>query len=246
MRDDFYEVIIERPRVGSDDTKFPKGYKRRLQRTDSEELPRREKMRTPRRHYVGEKSQTDLWGPMYRFLRSRVGRPWDGIYSEIRQANDSRSHVQNHTVNHLLLLVERNVQVIDGEVYDDHGYRLNPYRREAFYVHPETGLLCVLKSEPCKPRTVREDRIVLDESRQYRLLDGIWYEVRFQPAPSSLCVIHDVVLKKTIYFAPEKISRPYYYYSPLLQSHGSLIVAVSKRQLNKREIRRLRQEKKIA
>lgn len=144
MRPDMPQVIIERPRING--VKSPKGYRRRWQRTALEDLPRCEGVR--RRWTSCPKWQTDLLGPLERFLRKQVGRPWDTVYSEICAEIRRDSAVQDHLRDHVLRLVKVHVILRDGVPCsgdgDHHGRPLaesywNP--RPRFHVCPRTGLL---------------------------------------------------------------------------------------------------------
>ena len=77
---------------------------------------------------------------------------------------------------------------------------------------------------------LRTDRIVVNDRVEYRLLDGLWYEVQLEPVGMLMGHVYDMVLKKRW---PELTPE-------LLRAcHGRSVYAVKKRQLNKKEIRRL-------
>lgn len=49
----------------------------------------------------------DKLGPMYRWLNSQVGRPWDEVYADVRKSFDTRTTAGRHIVfDHLLQSVE--------------------------------------------------------------------------------------------------------------------------------------------
>jgi hypothetical protein len=81
MRADMAKVIVERPRWGSDLPPKKKGYRRSLQKFDVAELPRREPL--PGRWRGLQKSLNEHLGPMRRFLRSQVGRPWNKVHQDL-------------------------------------------------------------------------------------------------------------------------------------------------------------------
>src|SRR5258708_1687591 len=111
MRSDMKKVVTERPRGGGR-FKTPKGQKRQRQRFKEDEQPRSERIR-PRwrgKHF------TDLLGPLYHYLLKQVGRKWDTIYSEIAR-NLPKTSVQNcHIYTHIWQFIEKDVQIINGEV----------------------------------------------------------------------------------------------------------------------------------
>ena len=82
--------------------------------------------------------------PLKRFLKSRVGFPWDDVYSEIRTVMSTRTTLQHHVFQHLFWEVCTKTQLTeDGRVIcsdEFHGYC--DYEGQ-FYVEPVTGLLRV-------------------------------------------------------------------------------------------------------
>ena len=89
---------------------------------------------------LADKGQTDLLGPLRRYLRSNVGRPWDKVYSEIRAVADARGVRGFHLLTHVAWFVQTNCVL--GE--DKQVLTLQPWRHspvQGFYVHPKSGLL---------------------------------------------------------------------------------------------------------
>ncbi len=80
--------------------------------------------------------------PLWRFLKSRVGQPWNDVYSEIRSTLSIRSTIQHHVFQHLSLDVcTKTIRAANGRVmrwdqfHDYCDYEAN------FYVDPDNGLL---------------------------------------------------------------------------------------------------------
>ena len=128
MRHDMGRVIIERPRVGGGRARFARGQ-------DSENVSGSAPMR-PRGH--DRKELTNLWGPLRRFLRSHVGRPWNKVWSEICEYADARSVVGTHLRAHVHDLVETRPIMQGKAAYSRAGRPLV----NCFYVNPRTRLLC--------------------------------------------------------------------------------------------------------
>jgi len=128
VRHDMGRVIIERPRVGGGRARFARGQ-------DSENVSGSAPMR-PRGH--DRKELTDLWGPLRRFLRSNVGRPWNKVWSEICEHADARSVVGTHLRAHVHDLVETRPIMQGKAAYSRAGRPLV----NCFYVNPRTRLLC--------------------------------------------------------------------------------------------------------
>jgi hypothetical protein len=99
VRDDFFEVLIERPRTR------PWRRKRRSlwHRLPEAERPRCESMSRAR---GGDKHLTDLLGPLRRFLRARAGRPFDEVMSEVHARISAGSYLQRHLLEHLERMAE--------------------------------------------------------------------------------------------------------------------------------------------
>lgn len=98
MRADFHEVLIERPRTGMRRRLKPPPFHWR--QDDGEETPKGWK-------YAGKRTKrlSDRLGPLKRYLRRSVGRPWDEVYSELRAGISTRTQVQLHVLEHLRQMV---------------------------------------------------------------------------------------------------------------------------------------------
>lgn len=136
MRSDMHEVVIERPRRGMRGPRMgpPKS---------GEELPLRES--TSRRR-GGTKYLNENLAPLRRFLRSRVGQPWNKVYSEISEHLRSDNAVQQHVRDHLDDFVARQVEWVDGELRRRDRRWRRGFRNGVLYVCPKTGLLRVWRA----------------------------------------------------------------------------------------------------
>src|SRR5262245_51455346 len=164
MRKDMSKVVTERPREGhylaSRKTRL------RIRRYDPEkvydDLPLRVSG-SRNKHLVNARKQTrsrydevkhfsDLIGPLQRFLHSNVGRPWDDVYSEMKQSLDSRKVTGRHIFEHVEWEVELHPVIgEDGKIYECYPhYRERPLL-QGLYVDPRTGLLCWAEQEELAP-----------------------------------------------------------------------------------------------
>ncbi|HLJ45238.1 MAG TPA: hypothetical protein VKU01_04490 [Bryobacteraceae bacterium] len=148
MRRDMGRVVIERPRRGSSH----KGAKvrqfgGRINEDNDYDGPTR--LPSSREKIYGQaagvrpKEFTDLLGPLRRYLRKNVGRPWNKVYSEACEVLRSGGRGVEHVLDvHLLSEVDRDVEMdSEGNAFSvQFGYRIS-----GFFVHPRTGLLCVAK-----------------------------------------------------------------------------------------------------
>src|SRR5437762_2668741 len=99
MREDMAKVIVERPRKRGCALNKPKSYAKQLYRIAAEDQPKRESIK--RRWWAGEKYLNEHLGPLRRFLDSRLGRPWDAVFSEICERINRHSAVQDHVRDHV-------------------------------------------------------------------------------------------------------------------------------------------------
>src|SRR5688572_22431781 len=141
MRTDMHKVVVERPRWNPGRSKYG-----RRANLPEELMPKNEGVRRP---YVNRKAFTDLLGPLRRWLHSRLGRPWNDVYSEACKVIKADSVVRAHIKTHLLEFVERHTFMHNGEVCildTSRGGGIVAVAKRRFgwsryYVHPETGPL---------------------------------------------------------------------------------------------------------
>jgi len=193
MREDMSKVVIERPRLGHG---LPSRKTRlRIRRYDPDkeydDLPSR--VSGSRSKYIRSreiKYFSDLIGPLRRFLRKNVGRPWNLVYSEMKEILDDRTVTGRHVFEHVEWEVETHALIgDDGELYKlEYGRRYQPIYE--FYVDPRTGLLCWSDNESSerrlrKLRKLERDapevnRVLLSINTCYAKLNGIWYFIEFK------------------------------------------------------------------
>ena len=123
-----------------------------------------------------EKNQTDLLGPMRRYLQKQVGRNWNEIWSEICEDNQDfmgdhlKGHIQREVVTNCYF--DENGRIINKENQKEVGY----YSSSLFFVHPETGLLEQATYKPYK-RHYPELNIYKIDDQEYHKHEDIWYRV---------------------------------------------------------------------
>jgi hypothetical protein len=232
MRSDMAKVIVERPR-GGQRLKSPKGYHRRLQRIAPEDQLKRESITRP---WVNSgKWLSERLGPLRKYLWSQLGRPWDKVFSEICQHIRLDSAVQSHVRDHIGDFVEVSVELVNGVPYAKTGWRRSRRVDERMlYVCPKTGLLRAGKRQQLPPIT----QLRVNDSRQFRCLNGIWYEVAVRRIPSDPEGAWDARLDKPVYrFRVGEATATY----------GAEVYALSKRKVSNNElneVRRLLEKKK--
>lgn len=195
MRKDFKKVLCEEPRRkgwGSNGKSLNKlkGSNKRFQndtKGDYEDwsLPCKETMFGKRGR--GTKEFGEHLQPLVRFLRSSVGRPWNDVFSEIRERCPNDNAVNAHIYQHLWGYVERYAQIIDGEVYHSPDYSfgrdprplLDHGRDNTFYVDDKG----ILRRAPRFVRTKREkeNNVFKHQGKIYVRQNGIWFKTALKP-----------------------------------------------------------------
>ena len=236
MRSDMHKVICGEPRHGG-------GRERHFRRANlsDEFLPKTEGMRRPHRDrkWFGEHL-----GPLRRWLRSQLGRPWDDIYSEACAVIKPDSIVRNHIKLHLLQFVERRTFIRDGQIWcfatgclgTEKLVEENASLWSPFYVHPQTGLLCEVR---LRRRIRRRDADAelraktqrwLNENTLLRELNGIWFECSVNLFPPHF-VWGDDPTRFDV--AERRLIGP----GQARSLYGKAVFCHAKRQLSRRELR---------
>jgi hypothetical protein len=172
MRKDMKKVIIERPRVGGSYHKEPHPYIDPKKVDDGfDSGPNRESL--TKKMGWEMKRQTDVLGPLTKFLQSNLGRPWDDVWSEICENN--KDWMGAHLKRHVKYEVETNVHEEDGRLVDDRGFRV-----DGFYVDPATGKLAKTKDEARWRYKPRPQCIFHMDGTDYYKHNGIWYRAVFE------------------------------------------------------------------
>lgn len=190
MRSDMSKVVVERPRHGHSlkSGKTARRIKLYDESAEYDDLPKR--VSGSRNKHVRSSSTfetkyfSDLLGPLRRYLRKNVGRPWNKVYSELAQHLDKRKTTGIHIFDHVKWEVEQNCFLgEDGKVYRRRYRRTNLV--SGLYVHPRTGLLCWSDTKSDWQRSVAEKRaerkrqtewrVPISGNQHYVNLKGIWY-----------------------------------------------------------------------
>ncbi len=176
MRKDMKRVIIEVVRFEDRGTTSRgsgvRSRERILVARDPEALP--ERLGTCRRLWGGTRSPSDRLGPLWRWLRRQVGRPWDNVWSEVCSTNDERTIDGWHLRRHLSGWVRPHRQRPRGQFYgavyfvDRHGILRcdSDYRSNSW-----------LSTRSRSPLVGDPDRIVVSQRLRYERIEGFWYAV---------------------------------------------------------------------
>lgn len=142
MREDMAKVLVERPRKGAGWDR--KGRKPRL----LSEAPLLE----GERYRSRTKNLNENLGPLKRYLRRQVNRPWSKVHSEMRQRIKPGNTVQEHILLHVdqFLHIEVTHVAPDarhpcGLAHAPHLSRYWPLRPGDLYVDPRDGIIKVAR-----------------------------------------------------------------------------------------------------
>lgn len=227
MRADMEKVIVERPRLGSRAPSRKKGYRKYLQSMPVEDLPRNEPL-------LGRWRGRGKWlnehlGPMRRFLRSNVGRPWNHVHRDLCEHVSFDNAVQSHVLVHVFEYVHLHVRVEDSSTVYSHQCSWWWHRKlnaGEMYVCPATGVLKVVR------RNVRHrppTRIVANASTQYLFRDNAWWEVRLRKKTDAF-ELWDVWLERDAAKLTDQ---------DCINAYGGELIALSKRPLKRDETKQL-------
>jgi hypothetical protein len=220
------QIVIERPRHGRRiSQKKVTGYKKLLGKITQEATEDGLFSHYLIKNRWRTKYFSDNLSPLERWLKSKVGQPWDIVYSEVCQKIETKTLAGQHLLSHLWGMVERDVIFVDGLPYSQrmvyHSHPLG-YWREALYVHPKTGILCIAKKQPKTPRQKPDDLVVIDKYKEYRKIDDLWYLLTFEIIPEARGA-GDIDIQIRLH-------------SEIKEIDGNIGV-VKKRQCNKKEIK---------
>lgn len=237
MRSDMAKVIVERPRFGSRRygarLAFPKrGYRRYLKSMPVEEMPICEPMLG--RWKGRSKDLNEHLGPMRRFLRSNIGRPWNKVHQELCEHVSFDNAVQAHVLFHIYEYVQLHVEVEDkATVYRKTqygGWSRYKLGEDTMYVCPNSGILKVVQANRRHPSV---DRIRKDEEVQYLKRDNVWWEVHLRSTENVRYDRWDVWLECNISQLTQQ---------DCIRTYGDNLFATSKRLLTPHETRQLYRE----
>jgi hypothetical protein len=136
------KIVTERPRSGHANPSRKWGRRLNPKEFDLDDHGPTRAPIAPRRQYGSNwKEFSDLLGPLRRYLRKQVGRPWEKVWSEITRTLDSRSLTGQHIFDHIRWEVEQEAWIgDDGAIYRKRQWgSVQPVT--GLYVHPVTRLL---------------------------------------------------------------------------------------------------------
>jgi hypothetical protein len=213
------KIITERPRhrdfEGSGFVQFDKP------RFDDSDM-----MFAPLRHRrFRSKNFTDLISPLQRYLHKQIGRPWNDVWSEICQTIPNGGVSLSHARDHIFDFVDLHNNGIQG------GYQM-------YYVNPD-GILVAHSAKPrSRPQKGQSQGIVKNVNTQYHFRNG-WFELELNQLSSMLLRTRAEAVHFGQYDCWLKLSAVYTNTNLFWRTYGDYKFCVAKRQLNKKEIKKL-------
>jgi hypothetical protein len=194
MREDIAEIIIERPRIGSNrrhrDIKGLTGlyHKDKANWANGDHLTK-EKMSISNRGHEGKELNENL-APLQRFIESKIGHNWNNVFSEISEHISPNSTVQMHILQHVFQYVKKDVYKIkDGKIFriyrkenNSFGHRIELYKDE-IYIDPDDNIVKKYKwgKERFRYKSQIDGRIKVDENQYIIRFVDKWYFCTFKP-----------------------------------------------------------------
>lgn len=192
------------------------------------------------------------WQHFYGFLESRVGLPVDRVIHEF--VNCDWCPPRHRTFRQFCEGVEMNTfKKADGRIWYFCGWSNGQercvdtdgnyfvHRKQFFYLHPDTKILCVKKRQgkhdfQTRYRAERKAKLrILGDYHQLYKLNGTWYEVKAEPLPDDSLVWnkerkapHDILLES---------NSTSYWWSPYRDKSHPYVKITLKRQLGSKELK---------
>jgi len=180
-----------------------------------------------------------------RFLRSRVGKNWDDIYSEACEAYEVKTETGRRLRDALGWIVERKVVLKDGKPYTKQGYLLQSWNhREEFYICPETNALKMApRREYTKYSSERENLVHRKDNEYFVCHNDIWYICEFKDwsKATETSPEVDVITKRSIVIKINWFNGQTRWDCHRLYGRG--MYPITKKQCGKKELRELRKIK---
>ena len=200
------KILVERPRTGGCGKERIRQNRHETRRI-CKDIPFEEDWDTPdfrgmkRVHtskpnsYDDKKQLNENLNPLRRFLNSRIGQPWDKVYSEIMSGLNLNNAVQYHVWQHLIKFGEVETKTyMEGNTVMAAGI-IGPqsmtdlHWREEFYVDPRDGTLRKTKNPPRRRREKKtSNNSYFDPKKpllQYHKIGKVWYEFKFREATAE-------------------------------------------------------------
>jgi hypothetical protein len=179
-------------------------------------------------------SRIEYASALRRFLCSQVGQEWDYVYSLICLKAKAHTKWAKWAIEHLEWTVEFDCTEEGGKVYDPKGNRVESWGRPEFYVTRSSIYQGILKRAPERPRYIHPKRTLPEEGLNYYQINGAFFEVHFRKFSGTTDRYHRLPIRTEF----DVLTKTSLTWRDCQLKYGGLI-SWKKRQLSKREIKRL-------
>lgn len=215
----------------------------------------RESMKQRYKMHWHEKEFGEHLNPLYGQIRKAVGRKWDDFYSELSKVFDTRSVINRHILLHLYDHIDVDGVFVgdDGELYSRNKYNQQAYQigedTSQYYVDPRDGIIKINRKYK-HYRTQRRQRDaeyvteqqkvrrVVDDTTELHNLNGVWFEIKFRVFKPQINVVWKNMTGPGYRYAYNEYVYPYLYDVLKKETVSSNKVAVSKRTLSHKELKK--------
>lgn len=148
MRPDMVKVIVERERNGHIRDFHLARHKKKFKPKDLEEAVTHEGLAVRHKYFWGDaKALNENLSPLRGFLRSRVGKPWNKVYSELNEFVNPNSAVQMHIRQHIDGYVEMHAKKDEyGNYYSQTRWGGRILLKPGELYVNQAGILCKAKA----------------------------------------------------------------------------------------------------
>lgn len=144
---------------------------------DANNYPERGGMRANHR---ARKELSDRIQPLFRFLKSCVGQPWNQVYSEICQNVPKDSVMNLHLHEHVEAYVQEGCEYRDGKLVQlKTGMETYRLRRETLYTDKD-GILRLAVPVPYKKELDTSDFHYISKDTVLLKVEGVWYMYKYE------------------------------------------------------------------
>jgi hypothetical protein len=120
------------------------------------------------------KSSSGLYGPLNRFLQSRVGQKWDSIWSEIcENSKDKLGSVLRKRIKYIIAF-----NCVYGKTKDEIIVEGQLNHSCPFYIDPGLKILLKSKLRPKYHPSAPKQKIYEMDGLEYFCHDDIWYRIK--------------------------------------------------------------------
>lgn len=189
-----------------------------------EDAPRGEKMRVGKyRKLYADYTNVCRW------LNTQIGRNWNAVYSDLCGMTAPNSLERLHTDKAVASVVDQNITVIEGVIHAQGGFR--PMKLLPGNLYVNNGVLCRIPFKKVVKPSITLRVEFIGQNDAIGISGGQWFAVTFVEYTPNMFDGYDRGRYDT--FLKETVGE-----FDAIRAYGKPVVAVAKRALSKREIKK--------